>query len=108
MTPTCPQLAADGYTNTGFVTLARAGNDWTLATTAKSPYAEENSVTFTKLKVLEKFKIDAGEYLTGGQLVTSQGSVCAITSTGESTNKNTIFLVTASQYFTESTAVSMS
>jgi len=108
MTPICPQLAADGYTNTGQVTLARAGQVWTLATVAKTPYSTENSVKFSKLTALEKFKIDAGEYLTGAQKNTSVGSVCAITSTGEGTNKNTMFLVTANQYFTESTGVSIS
>lgn len=86
LVPTCPQLAADGYTNTGMVLLSRGSSVPALSDTTRSPFAAKNIINFTKLKALTGFSGTSGQYGSAGTKVINQGSVVSVVVPGDATN----------------------
>lgn len=106
LVPTCVTLAADGYTNTGTIYVGRAGAVWTAGD--ESPYSTKNLYNADKLDAMAALATTTGKYAGGSEKLINHGSVVAMGFTGETTNKNFIYLVTANQYYLESFLVSSS
>lgn len=107
LVPTCVTLAADGYTNTGTIYVGRAGAVWTAAND-ESPYNAKNLYNSDKLDAMAALLTTTGKYASGSEKLINHGSVVAMGFTGETNNKNFIYLVTANQYYLESFLVSSS
>lgn len=105
--PTCVTLAADGYTNTGSIYIGRAGAQW-LKTDDESPFKNVNLYNSDKLDALTGLATDVGEYGNNNEKFINHGSVAAMGFTGETTNSNFIYLVTANQYYSVSILIATS
>jgi hypothetical protein len=60
--PTCPQLAADGYSHSGSIYLGRTGkpSDWADATGDDSPADAKNLVTLAELEHIKSLELTTG------------------------------------------------
>jgi len=111
----CIKTAVDGYTLSGFISIGKAGNNFTgdtsngssANTNAASPLADANTIKFVDLDGIAPFDGVIGQYLAGGEKAINFGSPVAIHSSFTASYYHTFYLISADIWYANSALISL-